>query len=719
MNWLNNMSVGRKISSGFAILSLLIIFTIVTAMGRITDVQKINHRVFDLRTPTVLASTNMLNGINQSLAALRGYILLGKDGFKAERARSWESINKNFSQMENFSKSWTNPKNVERLREMKQVLAEFNQTQKEIEAISHTPENTPATKILITEAAPQASVMVAEITRMIDLEAKEAATPERKALLGMMADVRGTTGLGLANIRAFLLTGDEKFNQEFNKFWNKNKKRFADLSGQSALFTSEQKIAFNKLKLARSEFKELPPKMFAIRGSKQWKLDNYWLGTKAAPKAKKLVSGLSAMVENQNVLASTDVDAAKKSGDNLILFMMIVGFVVVILAIIVSYFIVRMITKPVAVAAEGLARIAEGDLSQRWEVTSKDELGNMLNDMNQMVDSLSNVVSEVRSSSSSIAESSTEISMGNNDLSNRTEAQASSLEETAASMEEMTSTVNQNASNTREANQLASGASVQAVQGGEVVSNAINAMTDISASSKKIADIIGVIDDIAFQTNLLALNAAVEAARAGEQGRGFAVVAGEVRILAGRSAEAAKEIKELIQDSVAKVDLGSKLVNESGETLTNIVDSVKKVSDIISEISAAGQEQASGIDQINEAVTQMDDATQQNAALVEQAAAASQSMENQAKNLNSQMEFFILGDSSSATAKNVATAKSKPPKKLPSKDVKPVVKAKVTTPVAKKTPAPAPVAKKSPAPAPAKPVVTKRATVDDDEWEEF
>jgi len=682
--------------------------------------QEINTRVFDLRTPTVLASTNMLNGINQSLAALRGYILLGKDGFKKERGRAWDSINKNYVQMEEFAKSWTNPQNVERLREMKRVLAEFSQAQIEIEAISHTQDNTPATKLLITEAAPRAAVMVAEITRMIDLEAKEIATTERKALLGMMADVRGTTGLALANIRAFLLTGDEKFHEKFQGLWNKNERRFADLSGQFTLFTPAQQVAFNKLNTARSEFKGLPPKMFTIRGSKEWKLDNYWLGTKAAPRANKLVSSLSSMVENQNALAATDVASAKEAGDNLKIFMIILGLIVVIISIVVSFFIVRMITKPVAMAAEGLTRIAEGDLTQRWEVKSKDELGNMLNDMNQMADSLTNIVADVREGTGAISESSAEISLGNSDLSNRTEAQASSLEETAASMEEMTSTVNQNASNARQATQLASGASDQAVQGGEVVNNAINAMADISASSKKIADIIGVIDEIAFQTNLLALNAAVEAARAGEQGRGFAVVAGEVRILAGRSAEAAKEIKGLIQDSVDKVELGSNLVNESGETLGEIVTSVKKVSDIIAEIAAAGQEQASGIEQVNEAITQMDDVTQQNAALVEEAAAASKSMEDQARILNEKMAFFTIDESSASSTGS--TKKSKPAKKpavklkaAPSKKVQPKeVKAQVAKPAPKKV---ATAVKKQQTPA--KSVVAKSAAVDEDEWEEF
>ena len=265
------------------------------------------------------------------------------------------------------------------------------------------------------------------------------------------------------------------------------------------------------------------------------------------------------------------------------------------------------------------------------------------------MESVSEIVTSVKGASREVLRGAEEISQGNVNLSQRTEEQSSSLEETASSMEEMTTTVKQNADNAGQANQLAMAARDQAEKGGAVVSQAVKAMADINDASKKIADIIGVIDDIAFQTNLLALNAAVEAARAGEQGRGFAVVASEVRSLAGRSATAAKEIKELIQDSVKKVEDGSVFVTQSGQTLEKIVASVKKVSDIVAEIAAASREQSSGIEQVNRAVMQMDEMTQQNAALVEQATAASQVMAEQARQLASLMERYNSGDSPGTT----------------------------------------------------------------------
>ena len=291
-----------------------------------------------------------------------------------------------------------------------------------------------------------------------------------------------------------------------------------------------------------------------------------------------------------------------------------------------------------------MGSLSEGDLSQTMDGEFAGEFAQLRDATNSSIANLLNMVNEIRTSADSIQSSSGEIAQGNADLSQRTEEQASSLEETASSMEEMTSTVKQNADNARQANQLASAARDQAEKGGSVVSNAVGAMSAINDSSKQIADIIGVIDEIAFQTNLLALNAAVEAARAGEQGRGFAVVAGEVRNLAQRSAGAAKEIKGLIKDSVEKVEEGSRLVDESGSTLDEIVNAVKKVSDIISEISAASDEQSTGIEEVNKAITSMDEMTQQNAALVEEAAAAGEAMNDQAKSMNELMDFFEVGD---------------------------------------------------------------------------
>ncbi len=311
----------------------------------------------------------------------------------------------------------------------------------------------------------------------------------------------------------------------------------------------------------------------------------------------------------------------------------------------VLFLLVRsVVSRPLARAEEAATRIAQGDLDVHLEVENKDEIGLVLRALNGISSNLSSVVGQVRTGAEQITTASSEIASGNLDLSSRTEEQASSLEETAASMEQLSSAVKQNADNAAQANQMALAASGIAAKGGEVVAQVVDTMGSINQSSRKIVDIISVIDGIAFQTNILALNAAVEAARAGEQGRGFAVVASEVRSLAQRSATAAKEIKALIDDSVSKVDVGSRQVEQAGTTMQEVVDSVRRVTDIMSEISSASEEQRAGIGQVHEAIAQMDQVTQQNAALVEEAAAAAHALQDQARDLEDVVRIFKLGN---------------------------------------------------------------------------
>ncbi|MFS7198629.1 methyl-accepting chemotaxis protein [Rahnella inusitata] len=367
----------------------------------------------------------------------------------------------------------------------------------------------------------------------------------------------------------------------------------------------------------------------------------------------------TAFADSQDAQLQAEGKKAVADGQTAIELTLVFSLIAVLLAMIMGYFLTRSIIRPLGTAVQVAESVAAGDLTTEIRVTSSDETGQLMQGLKNMNENLLRIVTEVRSGTQAISSASSQIAAGNLDLSSRTEEQASSLEETASAMEQITATVKQNAENARQANQLAAQASRVAVEGGEVVGQVVSTMEGINVSSRKIVDIISVIDGIAFQTNILALNAAVEAARAGEQGRGFAVVASEVRNLAQRSASAAKEIKVLIDDSVSKVDNGTQLVAKAGATMAEVVSSVKNVTDIVGEISIASHEQSTGIEEINKAITQMDEVTQQNAALVQEASSAAYSLNEQAERLAESISIFKV----SAAAVNTALRQPSPLKR--------------------------------------------------------
>jgi methyl-accepting chemotaxis protein len=480
----------------------------------------------------------------------------------------------------------------------------------------------------------------------------------------LVVDMRNNVSERVTSLRTLtLMTDPADMEPELNRFKEQTAKYDALQQKLAAKFAVEASSE-EKSMLARIKDAEGVAMPAIAKASQLYLANNAMDATRVMvkeirPAQKKWLEALDqlgAMEDKQNSQSQVDAEAAFASART---FMLVLLALAVALGVAAATVITRGLLKQLGgeptYTAKIAGSIAHGDLSIGIETKSSDR-GSLLTEMKQMRNSLVDIVSQVRRGTHTITTASREIAAGNTDLSSRTELQASSLEKTASAMEELTSTVKQNADNAREANQLAATASDVARKGGEVVSQVVGTMGEINSSASKIADIIGVIDGIAFQTNILALNAAVEAARAGEQGRGFAVVASEVRNLAQRSAAAAKEIKTLIGDSVEKIGRGSKRVGQAGVTMEEVVDSVKRVTDIMSDIAAASAEQSAGIEQVNLSIIEMDGMTQQNAALVEQAAAAFQSLQDQASELQRVVSIFKLEEGAEAAAAVAAPA---------------------------------------------------------------
>ena len=411
------------------------------------------------------------------------------------------------------------------------------------------------------------------------------------------------------------------------------------------MLSDAERTLFADISAVRKTYTGARDDVIRLKKEGQAEEANKLLETVFVPTANAYQAKIETLLNLQRKALDESAIPIKAANDQARNLLLLLGGLSIALGAVCAMAITRSITMPLAQALDEAQRVAAGDLTCHERTDARDEPGHLLNALSDMQLALTDVISNIRQSSDSISTASAEIASGNQDLSVRTEQTASSLQEAASKLEELTGTVQQSAAAARTANDLAASAADVATRGGEVVSQVVSTMDEINTSSRKISDIIGVIDGIAFQTNILALNAAVEAARAGEQGRGFAVVASEVRSLAGRSAEAAREIKTLINASVEKVESGAQLVREAGNTMEHIVQSVQKVTDVVGEIASAAAEQSSGIAQVNTAINQLDQMTQQNAALVEQSAAAAHSLNDQAKHLLETVATFTLDGS--------------------------------------------------------------------------
>ncbi len=614
-----NLKLGVKIGAGYAIMGLVLVTVVVMTISQINRVQTVNERITQLRAPTARASLMMLNGVNHSLAALRGWMILGKDKFKGERAGAWSNeIDPSMQTLKNFAVNWTNPDNKSRLQEIENVIGQFKSAQVEIENIAQSIDNIPAIKILFNDAAPQATILSSEITKIIDWEKEQPGTAERKNLLGIMADVRGTTGLGLAAIRAYLLSGDSKFKDQFETLWSKNSRRFKDLEAAAYLLTSDQKRSFNTFKNARIVFDELPAKMFSSREAADWNRANYWLGTKAAPKGAKLVTALKAMSADQERLMLEDEALAQQLSASLKRLVWILLAVGIIICLVMGVLITRAITVPIQKAVKMIQSVQQGDLNQHLDIQQKDEIGVMAASLNKMSEGLRDMVRDISEGVETLNSTSGELSSLSGDMSASAEettgraqtvaaaaeemsvnmdSVAAASEETsvnvnmvAAAAEEMSATITEIATNTEKTTDITN----KAVDKSKLASAQIH---ELGNAAQEVGKVTEAITEISEQTNLLALNATIEAARAGEAGKGFAVVANEIKGLAKEVAEATNEIK----DKIGKIQEVSK---GAVADITDITEVIGNVSEMVSIVSITVEEQASATQEIADNVSQ-------------------------------------------------------------------------------------------------------------------
>ena len=584
-NFFADMKLPVKIGMGFGTMVLLLVAAISITIYEVNQTSKLTDRMVELRVPTAQASLGMLNGVQESLAGLRGWMLLGNPVFKDARANAWNKwIDPSIETLNEMSKSWTNPENVKRLAQMKDSVEKFRQYQKEIEDIAQTVDEEPAMKILLQEAAPRGAILAANITKMIDLEDKQGADATRKAILYMMADVRGTTGLGLAAIRAYLLSGDAKFVKQFNTLWAKNTRRFNDLSNNYANLSSAQKTAFNAFKVARAEFDPLPAKMFEIRGSKQWNVANFWLGTRAAPEAAKITKILEAMVENQTDLLNTDATGVKalvSELKNLEISLLVVGLIISIILIIVF---TRVVAGPILRMSAAIKDISEHkDLTISVPVAGKDEIGEMSLAFNTMIEDIRHAFSLVINIAHDVAESSVDMNKRASANKERSQGELKRAQMSEKVITEMGGTAGEvSAASTEQ--------QVAAQQAGKTMEQMQAQMNDVASSTEEQnKEVVITMDRISEMGE----TGAKVVATSQEQGAMVGKVTASVTEMTSAVDEMHKAVNQASEFGEASLDAakeGSQSVEATVEGMKAISESSEQISEIIGVITEIAEQ---------------------------------------------------------------------------------------------------------------------------------
>ncbi len=690
-----NLNIGKRLILGFFGLCVILAISTGVTVVSLLGIADRSQLITELRVPTAAASASLVNNVNASLAALRGWMLTGNPVFREERVAVWADMDALIGEVSAFSESWTNPANVETWNEIVVVLQEFRTAQQRVEDIANTVDEQPASRILLQDAAPRAKILMREITAMIDEELTLEATPARKNLLGIMADVRGSTAISLANIRAYLLSGKEDFRAAFDASWAKNESRFADLGAATQILSSTQREAFERFSAARAEFAPLPPRMFEIRGSNQWNMANFMLISEAAPRAGRILDGLAGvkdeqgarhggMVQNQAALLNTD---AGKNTTSITRLQMLVAVLLVAglaIAAAIAFVTSRAIVNPIKSMTSAMGGLAAGDLdSEITGLDRADEIGAMAQAVQVFKDNaiavkkleadqeaeraakeermrqvdrlaqdfdesataalseVSSAADQVKSSASSMSAAAEQTNQQSSAVAAASEEASSNVQTVAAASEQLAGSIAEISRQVERSTKMAT----QAVGKAEDANKTVQGLTD---AARSIGDVVDLINDIAAQTNLLALNATIEAARAGEAGKGFAVVASEVKSLASQTAKATEEIASQIagiqQESSGTV-----------EAITSIREVISEVNEVASAIASAVEEQGAATEEIARNVQQAAQGTQEvssNIAGVTQAAgetgqAASQvlsvatTLSEQAASLRGNVEKFL------------------------------------------------------------------------------
>ncbi len=696
---LPTLKVTHRLAAGFSLIVILLVTAVLVTLWEVKIINTATTRIQELRMPTASASANLTTDIEASLAALRGWMLTGNEKFRTERAGVWRAIEKTKRKIDALSEKWTDQKNIEAWQELKKIVAEFKVAQSRVEAIANSVEEQPATRILVDEAAPRAAVMVQKITEMIDLELAKnnsGTGGDRVQFLGIMADVRGTLGLALANIRAYLLTGDRKFEEKFNKLWAKNKRRFADLEKASGMMSPAQREAFNIFSEKRAGFVPLPSKMFTIRGSKKWNMANYTLVTEAAPRAEKILTiligpkqkdGLHAggMRDDQVRLLNNDTALVAKEVSLLTTVLWALLGIGIAAGGAIAFFTSRSIAGPLVRMTTAMRKLADGDLEVEIPARErKDEIGDMSNAvqvfkdnairaraleaeqeqqklraeeekrrmMHELADdfdaSVGGIIETVSAASTELNATAQAMSSIADETSNQSAAVSAASEEAASNVQTVAAASEEMSQSIAEINQQVSQASDAAKQAVMEVEKTGAQMESLAATAETISGVIGMISEIAEQTNLLALNATIESARAGEAGKGFAVVASEVKGLAGQTAKATEEIVSQVneiqeatkQAVVSMTDIG-KIIKQVDETSAAIAAAMEEQGAATQEIARNVQEAASGTEEVTRNITGVNQASQEAGAASGEVMSAAGELSQQSEKLKAEVDRFI------------------------------------------------------------------------------